>query len=231
VSAHQTFGQKMKAASTIFALGMILVIGCERTTTSGPATLEAKTLEPTPKQVIDDLIKKNLLRVDINFIQVRSSPEFKSDKYEHWSDSEIACTLNLHNFSTQDLVLDREEFTHYDKIEIRRVSDEEQVAKLSPNPPFGVRPPEYFTLKVGETQNFNVQYEAFDCFGGVKVEDDSVRYEFPGDFVIFHRNFTRDRLEFSVDAHGIVRPRFDLKIQDGVEPKTKPEQAVTPNGP
>lgn len=179
--------------------------------------------EPTSQDVIDNLIRKKLLRVDINFFQVRSSPEFKDHEYVDWSDSKIACNLALHNFSTERLRLELELFTHYNWIKILRASDGEQVASLSPNPPRGVRPAEYFDLPAETSRTFDIQYEAFECFHGVRTEEGGVRYEFPGEFVIFHSRFPNDRLVFSVDESGLVRPKFDMKIQDCIEPKSEPD--------
>ncbi len=210
-------------------LASALLTSCDSGRENASELSTATPLEPTADEVIDQLIAKDLLRVDINFTQVRSSPEFKDDDYIHWSDSEIACTLDLHNFSTEDLRLPVELFTHYDFIHIDRVSDGEGVASLSATFPAGSTPSEYFDLPADTTKTFGVQYEAFECFHGVQTNEGGVRYEVPGDFVIYHRRFPFDRLKFSVDAGGIVRPSFDMKIQDGVEP-TNPEQ-VGPDQP
>ncbi len=175
--------------------------------------------------MIDELIAKDLLRIDINFHQTRSSPEFKDEEYAGWSDSEIACILDLHNFSTKDLRLPVELFTHYAHIAIDRVSDGEGVASWSPIFPAGSTPSEYFDLPADTTKSFEVQYEVFECFDGVRTTDGGVRYIFPGDYMIYHRRFPSDRLNFSIDVDGLVRPTFDLKIQDGVDP-SKPGQGV-----
>ncbi|MEP4079962.1 hypothetical protein [Haloferula sp.] len=209
-------------------LASALLTSCDPGREDASELSTATQLEPTTDEVIDQLIAKGLLRVDINFTQVRSSPEFKDDDHIHWSDSEIACTLDLHNFSTKDLRLPVELFTHYDYIDIDRDSGGEGVASLSATFPAGSTPSEYFDLPPDTTNTFGVQYTAFECFHGVQTKKGGVRYEFPGDFVIYHRRFPSDRLKFSVDAEGIVRPSFDMKIQDGVEP-TKPEQGAAPN--
>lgn len=203
-------------------LASALLTSCDSGREDTSKLSNATQLEPTADEAIDRLIAKGLLRVDINFTQVRSSPEFKDDKYVRWSDSEIACTLDLHNFSTEDLRLSDELFTHYNFIDIDRVADGEFVASLSPTFPAGSTPSEYFDLPANTTKTFWVQYTAFECFHGVQTNEGG-RYEYPGDFVIYHKRFPSDRLKFSVDAEGIVRPIFDMKIQDNVEP-TKPEQ-------
>lgn len=200
-------------------LASALLTSCDSERKPAKPSSVAGPPEPTSSEVIDDLIAKGLLRVDINFSQVRSSPSFKNDEYIDWSDSEISCSLELHNFSTKNLRLEVELFTHYNWIDILRISDGEQAASLSANPPIGVRPTEYFDLQAETSKTFGIQYEAFECFHGVQTDDGGVRYEFPGDFVIFHKRFPGDRLEFSVDEGGIVRPKFDMKIQDGVETK------------
>ena len=210
----------------ITLLASVLLSSCDSRREDATEASTAPQPEPTADEVIAQLIAKGLLRVDINFTQVRSSPEFKDDDHIHWSDSEIACTLDLHNFSTKQLRLPVELFTHYDYINIDRVSDGYGVASLSATFPAGSTPSEFFDLPPDTTKTFGVQYTAFECFFGVRTDDGGVRYEFPGDFVIYHRRFPNDRLRFSVDADGIVRPSFDLKIQDGVEP-TNPEQGST----
>jgi hypothetical protein len=211
----------------ITLLASVLLSSCDSGREDATEASTASHLEPTTDEVIDELIAKDLLRVDINFIQVRSSPEFKDEEYIHWSDSEIACTLDLHNFSTMDLRLPVELFTHYDYIDIDRVSDGEGVASLSATFPAGSTPSDYFDLPADTSKTFGVQYTAFWCFIAGQTSDGAVRYESPGDFVIYHRRFPKDRLKFSVSSDGIVRPIFDLKIQDGIEP-TKPEQGVAP---
>ncbi len=214
----------MKLITTLIASA--LLTSCDSDRKPATASTAPKSPEPTSNEVIDDLIAKGLIRVDINFLQVRSSPEFKNDKHMRWSDSEIACSLDLHNFSKEDLRLDIELFKHYTWIEILRVSDGEQAAMLSPHRSADVRPTEYFDLSAETTKTFGIQYEAFECFHGIQSDDGGVRYNiFPGDFVIFHKRFPSDRLEFSVDEEGIVRPKFDMKIQDDV--KTKPELGDT----
>lgn len=213
----------------ITSLAIALLSSCESDREGATEAIVATEPQPTADEVIAELISKDLLRVDINFIQVRSSPEFKDDDEVHWSDSEIVCKLDLHNFSTKDLRLPVELFTHYDYIDIDQVSDGEGVASLSATFPAGSTSSEYFDLPPDTTKTFGVQYTAFECFFAVQTDEGGVRYEFPGDFVIYHRRFPNDRLKFSVDADGIVRPSFDLKIQDGVKP-TNPEQGARGNG-
>lgn len=220
--------KNMRLLITLLASALLISCDSAREDASETSnTSNSSQREPTADEVIDELITKGLLRVDINFHQVRSSPEFKDDEYVHWSDSEIACTLDLHNFSTMDLRLPVELFSHYDYIDIDRVSDGEGVASLSATFPAGSTPSEHFELPADTTKTFGVQYTAFECFFAAQAGDGGVRYESPGDFVIYHRRFPSDRLRFSVDVDGLVRPIFDLKIQDGVE-STKPEQGVAP---
>jgi len=211
----------MRLLTTLLAGALLTSCDSDRK----PATASAAPSPPEPasNEVIDDLIAKGLLRVDINFSQVRSSPEFKDREYSDWSDSEIVSSLDLHNFSTNDLRLDIELFTHYDWIDILRVSDGKQVPCLSPGVPIGATPTKYFDLPAKTSKTFRIQYESFLCFGGVRTDYGGAQYSFPGNFVICHTPFPADRLRFSVDADGIVRPSFDLNIQNGVEP-TKPEQ-------
>ena len=218
--------KNMRLLTTLLASA--LLTSCESDRKPAAAANGAKQPKPTPVEVIEDLIAERLLRVDINFSQVRSSPEFKDDEYVHWSDSAIVCSLDIHNFSTKNLRLNLELFTHYDWIDILRTSDGEQASSLSANPPIGVRPIEYFDLPADTSKTFGIQYEAFECFHGVETDDGGVRYEFPGDFEIFHRRFPNDRLKFSVDANGIVSPIFDMKIQDGVETKSEQDGVGEP---
>jgi hypothetical protein len=214
--AEQT---EMKCLSIVVAIACGAVVGCDRPDRAQSRVSAPANSEPTSKEVIDELIKQKLLRVDISFFQVRSSPEFKDNVNVHWSDSQIGCSLDLNNFSDKNLRLEREQFTDYYLIEIVRTSDGKQASSLPAHPPPGEHPSEYFDLPAGSSKTFGVNYEAFECFHCMRT-DGSVRYLFPGDFVIYHKRFPNDRLEFSVDEQGIVRPKFDMKIQDRIDTKS-----------
>lgn len=95
-------------------------------------------------------------------------------------------------------------------------SDGNQIACVD-GPPPGISSLEETFVPRGGSWSTSVNYESFECFHATTDDAGVTRYDLPGTFRFYHEAFPSDVLEFSIDSVGDLRPRLDMRLQDGIE--------------